>query len=147
MSRRLNSVACLALLVLLPALLAGCGNGRKACHRVTGELYVDGKPAPDAFVYLHAVNAADDSKAVRPFGQADENGVFALSTYESGDGAPAGDYVVTFSWPERSGLLKDNFDGADRLKKKYYDPKTSQYRLTVEKKENQVPRYELKTTK
>jgi hypothetical protein len=134
-----------ALLVALLATLPSCGNSRKACHRVTGELFVDGKPAVDAFIYLHPVDGSEDPKAVRPFGQADENGAFALSSYVTGDGAPAGEYIVTFDWPERSGMFKQNFDGPDRLKGKYRDPKTSQFQLTIEKKENQLPRYDLTT--
>ena len=46
----------------------------------------------------------------------DDNGAFAISTYKTGDGAPEGEYVLTFklqdlspfsgyhSGPERSGL-------------------------------------------
>jgi hypothetical protein len=135
----------LTLLAALLATLPSCGNGRKACYRVSGELFVDGKPAPDAFIYLHPVDGSEDPKSVRPFGQADENGAFALSSYVTGDGAPAGEYIVTFDWRERSGMFKQNFDGPDRLKGKYRDPKTSQFQLTIKKKENQLPRYDLTT--
>ena len=59
------------------------------------------------------------------------------------DAAPLGEYIVTFEWRERSGLLKNNFEGPDRLKGRYYDPKKSKYRITVEKKKHDLPPFEL----
>jgi hypothetical protein len=137
-SRRRWFCAVLALLLLLP----GCG-GRKTVYPASGELFVDGKPAPDAFIYLHPVEDSDPTMP-RPFAQADEDGHYALSSYISGDGAPAGEYIVTFEWRERSGFTKQNFDGPDRLKGQYYDVKKSDYRVKIEKKANVLPHFDLK---
>jgi hypothetical protein len=128
--------------VLLAA--AGCGDGRKACYPVRGMILVDGKPAPDAIVTLIPVDESDGNP-VRPVGIADATGAFTLSSYVSGDGAPACEYVVIFEWRERSGILKNNFDGRDRLSGKYADAKKSSFRVTVEKRPQELPPYELKS--
>ena len=131
-------------LLLLGCLLAvpACSSGRKKCYPVSGELYVDGKPAPDVFVYLHSVDQTDLHLL---YGQTAEDGTFRIATYVSADGAPAGEYIVTFEWPERSGLLKQNFDGPDRLKKRYFEKDKSNYRVTVKKEPLVIPRFDLTT--
>jgi len=126
-----------AVMLVLPA----CGKGRKTCYPVRGRILVDGKPAPDAIVMFHP--AFEDPDRVMPIGQADAEGNFAIPSYINGDGAPVGEYIVTFEWRERSGLLKNNFEGPDRLKGRYYDPKKSNFRVTVEKKKHELPPFEL----
>jgi hypothetical protein len=135
-----RAIAALALAALTLALPA-CGKGRKACYPVRGCILVDGKPAPDAIVMFHP--AFDDPDRVMPIGQAGADGNFALSSYVQGDGAPVGEYIVTVEWRERSGLLKNNFEGPDRLKGRYYDPKKSTIRITVDKKPQELPPFEL----
>ena len=125
-------------MLVLPA----CGKGRKTCYPVRGRILVDGKPAPDAIVMFHP--AFEDPDRVMPIGQADAEGNFAISSYVNGDGAPVGEYIVTFEWRERSGLLKNNFEGPDRLKGRYFDPKKSALRITVEKRRQELPPFELK---
>src|SRR5262249_4117417 len=125
-------------------MVCSCGDGRKQCFPASGEIYVDGKPAPDAIITLFPVDGSDP-KSVRPFGMADETGAFRISSYVQGDGAPAGEYIVTLEWRERSGLLKNNFEGPDRLKGKYADRTKSTLRVTIEKKSNDLGRYDLKT--
>lgn len=127
-----------ALFLLLPA----CGESRKKVYPVSGEVFVDGKPAPDAFVFFHPVNQPDIHV---PFAQVDENGKFQIATYMSADGIPAGEYIVCFEWRERSGLLKQNFDGPDRLGGRYYDKSKSQYRVTIGKGPMTLDRYDLKS--
>jgi len=131
------ALALAVLMIVLPA----CGNGRKTVYPVHGKILVDGKPAPDAVVMFHP--NFEDPNRVMPFGQADAEGNFAISSYVNGDGAPVGEYIVTFEWRERSGLLKNNFEGPDRLKGRYYDPKKSNFRVTVEKKKHDLPPFEL----
>ncbi|AMV26029.1 hypothetical protein VT84_16640 [Gemmata sp. SH-PL17] len=138
-----------AYLVLVPFvfLLASCSDGRKKCYPISGKILVDGKPAADCFIYLYPANPADGEGKDRtiPLAVADENGAFALSTYGTGDGAPAGDYIVTFTWRERSGLLKNQYEGKDRLNGKYATVEKSPVRLTVEKKPTELPPFELTT--
>jgi hypothetical protein len=139
---RILSALCLAALCVLP----GCArSGRKPVFPVRGQVFVDGKPAAEAFVYFHPEDPADPGPGFA-FGQVDQAGAFAMSTYVSGDGVPAGDYIITIEWRQRSGLLKDNFEGPDRLKGRYADRKTSTFRFRVEKKPNEVPKFELSSS-
>src|SRR2546423_1070374 len=74
---------------------AGCGDaGRLPVHPAAGQVLLAGKPVPQALVVLHPEGDASPD-AVRPQATADADGAFRLSTYETGDGAPAGTYRVT----------------------------------------------------
>ena len=139
--RACRAATTLALVALLLVVTA-CGDGRKKVYPVHGLIRVDGKPASECIVMFHPADN-DDPKRVMPFGQADAEGRFVICSYVNGDGAPTGEYVVTFEWRERSGLLKNNFEGPDRLKGRYYDPKKSNFRVTVEKKKHELPPFEL----
>jgi glycine/D-amino acid oxidase-like deaminating enzyme len=134
--------AALAWVVLLPA----CGDGRRRVYPVTGQILIDDgpqpRPAAKAFVSFHAVDDPDP-RVVRPFAQADDDGRFAASTYVTGDGLPAGEYVVTFTWPEPSGLFKQDWEGKDRLRGLYNDPKTSRFRVRVEPRPNELTPFKL----
>jgi hypothetical protein len=135
------------LLLVLAALLtglSGCGGPRrKTVYPVHGQVFVDGRPAVEALVYFWAVDP-DDPEPTHAYGQVDEKGSFALSTYVNGDGAARGEYVVTIEWPERSGIMKTEFGGPDRLKGRYRDRKTSSFRFRVEKTtRNEVPAFQL----
>src|SRR5262249_48324561 len=134
--------------LLLAALLAAvlipsCGKGRKELYPVRTKVFVDNKPAADVFINLHPVDKSEPGRTAS-FGRTDANGEVTLSTFVAGDGVPEGEYVVTFTWRERSGLLKDQFEGPDRLKGQYYDLKTSKFRVTVQPKPNELPPFYLK---
>ena len=118
-------------------------DGRKPVFPVKGEVFVNGKPAANVFVYLHPAEP-DAEHPMRPYAQADENGAFAISTYVSGDGAPAGEYVVTFEWLTYN-PLGNQWSGPDKLKRRYQDSKTSKFRVHVEEKPNTLSRFELTT--
>src|SRR5262249_36217051 len=70
---------------------------RKPVHPVRGSIFVDGQPAADAFVLFHPVSDPD-RYPTKAFGRVGKDGSFRLSTYDTGDGAPAGDYAVTITW-------------------------------------------------
>jgi hypothetical protein len=140
--RACRAAAALALAALTLAVSA-CSDGRKKVYPVHGLILMDGKPAPECIIMFHPTDN-DDPKRVMPFGQADAEGKFVMCSYINGDGAPTGEYIVTFEWRERSGLMKTNFDGPDRLKGRYADPKKSEFRVTVEKQPLELPPYELK---
>jgi hypothetical protein len=135
----------LALSILAFALSAGCNKQIKT-YPVSGEIYVDGKPAESATIYLIPSGDMAD-KMPRPFGQTDKDGKFTLSTFKELDGAPAGEYVAIFQWPEQSGGIfnRSIMDGRDRLGGAYYNKDTSQIHVTIEKQPTNLPRFELKT--
>jgi len=136
---------CAWLCVLAPLLLVGCGGeGKddlskerleamsgsqlKDTSPVSGVVTVDGAPTGDVFVYLHA-NGEGPSVATA---KTDKEGKFAFATYLPGDGAPVGDYTVTFKLMPDIPRNKDV--GPDLLKKGVYNnPKKSESKLTVAK--------------
>src|SRR5262249_10301058 len=96
------------------------------------------KGAAGAVVYFNPTdpNYGDLNK---PVGKVNEDGTFTLTTYEQGDGAPAGEYVVTIVWPAPRKTPLDP-EGGDRLQGRFADPKSSKIRFTVNKEsENNVP--------
>lgn len=116
------------------------GSGRKTCHSVHGQVFVDGKPAEQLVVFFHPL---DPAITERPYAEVDQNGDFSPSTYVSKDGLPEGEYKITFEWLERTGLLKNQLGDRDRLDKRYADPKTSRYTAKIVRGENKLGRFDL----
>jgi len=101
---------------------------RKATFAVTGKVTLDGKPAEFASVVFHPV-ASSGPEAVKPHAKVRADGTFALTTYDGGDGAPAGDYRVTVElW--LAGQRSDE-PPSNRLNAKFASPETSQLTATV----------------
>jgi hypothetical protein len=111
---------------------SGCGPQRKAVYPVRGRVLVDGKPAAHAQVAFHAVDAAGDP---HPVGNADGDGYFSLTTYKQGDGAPAGEYLVTVLWvlatPVPGPGGGQEYQGVSHLAPRYARADTSGLRATV----------------
>lgn len=139
MKMKLPGMLVLALAVLLTA---GCGGNRqKTCYPVRGRVLVNGKAAKDVLVVFNPKVA--EGERLAPNAQTDENGAFELSTYGMNDGAPASEYLATFTWREVSGLLKNQFDGPDRLKGYYNDPTKGLFPITIEKRPMELPDFNL----
>ena len=86
---------------LATVLLAACKEEtgfRKETLPVSGEVFVDGKPASGVQVTLNDVKGFDQKHPTFSQAMTDDNGRFAVSTYEQADGVPEGEYVVTFMW-------------------------------------------------
>jgi hypothetical protein len=132
----------LGMLVLAVAVVAAPGCGAKSrrlpVYPARGQVLVGGKPAANAVVTLWPESSGTDVDPYSPTGKADEEGRFTLSTYASGDGAPAGSYTVTVEWPERFNVLSNQWEG-DKLKGRYNDKTTSTLRAKVEKQSNELP--------
>ena len=131
--------------ISLPALLialtaSGCGRGWEAdTHPASGRISVNGQAPAGALVQLHPVGPAPDERNSRPWGLVAEDGTFALSTYEAGDGAPAGEYAVTVTWPDDPTVPSMT----DRLGFRYADPGRSSWKVTIDEGENALPTIEL----
>ena len=133
-----------SLMAIIPS---SCGNdGRLKVYPLKGQLFVDEKPAAKAFVYIHLTEGSNPS-GVRPYAQVDDNGTFAFSTYVQGDGVPTGDYILTFEWKEASGIMKNNYEGPDRLKGRFTDPKKSTQKVSVGKEPKDLGRIDLSLKK
>jgi hypothetical protein len=134
-----------SLLAAAVALCSGCGgaaDGRVPVVPVQGKVLVRGQPAAGALVIFHPVGAPD-ANTPRPTAVAADDGTFILSTYDTGDGAPAGSYLVTVTWDERDEEADDGVPGVDRLRGRYADPSQSGLRVEVQSGTNELPPFDL----
>jgi 5-hydroxyisourate hydrolase-like protein (transthyretin family) len=105
---------------------------RKVTVPVRGEVYVDGQPAAMLQIECHPLEGLDKEQPTITQAVTDDEGRFQLATYEAGDGAPLGEYQLTFVWQNFSAMAA-GFSGPDKLKGRYKDPKSSEVSLKVEK--------------
>jgi hypothetical protein len=100
---------------------------------VRGKVFYRGKPAAGVDVYFHPVRE-QDAKAQRPHGKTDANGEFQLTTRRRNDGAPGGDYQVTFFWAAAENVEEPE----DRLKGRYLNPRQSRWLVVVKPGDNEM---------
>lgn len=137
---------------VVPAVLAcaGCNEERRGPERVptfpiTGVVHVDGKPQSNLLVKSIPAEDAQNAAAVTSSAYTDDKGRFEIGTYESGDGAPVGEYRLTFMWGQRN-LMNGRYSGPDKLGDRYSDPKKSEIKVHVNEGEpNELGVIELKT--
>src|SRR4051794_15382059 len=77
-------------------------NREKTLYPVRAQIFFEGQPATGALVVLHPVDDTSPA-AIRPSGYVDADGRLKLMSYNAttrstGEGAPAGDYIVTIAW-------------------------------------------------
>ncbi|MEX2286570.1 MAG: hypothetical protein WD648_05730 [Planctomycetaceae bacterium] len=142
-------------LVIVPLVLASCGgtnnpqpvNAKKTIP-VRGEVYIDGKPGYGVKVNF-VPKSPDAANPTVSVGESGEDGKFEIGTYGTNDGAPAGEYVLTFVWFDRTKIdvLNREESAADQFSGKYADPKNSKHSVTVpeDATEVEIPRIELTT--
>ena len=111
----------------------------KPVFPVRGQVFVQNKPAVAAFVLFVPVNEPAEPKDPRPRAEVGADGSFQLSTYGENDGAPAGEYIVTITWPGN----EDANEPADKLLGRYSDAATSRLRATVKEAPNEIPAFRL----
>ena len=131
-------------LLLLPLLaLVGCGgDGKPPTLPATGKV-VYRKSATaiptGALVVFHPVDPAVEKRiGGKPFAKVKEDGTFALTSYEDGDGAPEGEYGVTVQWnreakPGKLSLGSEGGGGQQMLNGKYSNPSQPFTKVTVKK--------------
>ena len=87
--------------VLVVTGLVGCGGGpsKPARAPVSGKVVTKGgKDCDGALVVFHA-SAQGRATDAKPVGTTGADGAFALTSFETNDGAIPGDYCVTIVWP------------------------------------------------
>jgi hypothetical protein len=127
--------------------VAGCGAASDAppvvaVYEVKGKvLRADGKPLGGGRVYfVHADGATTSEGKISP------DGTFSLSTGNSGEGAPPGDYKVRIE-PEDVSLLAANRPGTRKklpFSPKYFDEDSSGLTARVEPGANRLEPFRLK---
>ena len=109
----------------MPAVLGlatlGCSRQRAerpATYAARGVVLVADKPAAGAKVQLNPVEGKRLAAAY-PHAIVQSDGSFRLTTYKTGDGAPAGTYALTVTWPGPPERGRE--EGPDRLQGRYAD--------------------------
>ncbi|MDY3560445.1 hypothetical protein R5W23_001679 [Gemmata sp. JC673] len=143
---KIKTPVILAILAGATAALVGCGDSGPKLYPVKGTVRVDGKPASDAIVFLHRKGRDNPNEPV-PHGTCGADGTFQLTSVKAGDGAQAGEYVVTVVWPDMSKAPDGNGGRPDLLKGAYEKAASSAIKATVEAKENQLPEIALTAPK
>jgi hypothetical protein len=148
-ARRVVRTAGVAGLVLV----LGCGPsepGMKPVFSVHGAVFVNGKPAKGAVVMFHPLPVtAGRFDMVRSRGTVGDDGTFQLSTYETADGAPEGEYAVTVYWPgKRAGKPAADDEGTDlppdQLGLRFNDPAKTPLKATVKAPETRLEPFQLR---
>ncbi len=138
------------LLALAAAVIMGCEGGprKKPVFQVHGQLTYMGQPMANASVTFHSVDAND--RTTPAHATTDADGHYELHTYRAGDGAPAGECIVTIHWPgtqprsmsKLKSLDPEDIDNpvitVDQLGNKYLTVSASSLRATVEPKDNTI---------
>lgn len=156
-------------LAALALLAPGCGGEtRVERHPVSGQVLFRGRPAAGAMIVFHDTRPKDELRNLPiPRASSRQDGTFELSSYELGDGAPAGTYRVTVVLPEavlpadppasegEAAGAPDEAAAAtvvdpesapsprDVLKERYSDPATSGLEVTIAEGRNNLPPFEL----
>lgn len=117
-------------------------DGRIAVFPVHGKVLLDGKPVPHAFVVFHPVEDSSPG-AIHPRAQSKDDGTFETSSYDTGDGAPVGEYVVTVE-RHRPPTSDDPNPGPNQLPRKYASSKSSKLKVHVSQGVNDLKPFELK---
>ena len=128
------------------ATMTGCGAknaDRLPVFPVEGLVTLNGQPLPNAFVVLHP-KGTSDSRALAARGQTDQHGQFKVTTYDAGDGAPAGEYAVTVEYHQLIGSGGSLEPGPNVLPPKYASPDATDLSVRVAEGPNTLPPIELR---
>lgn len=113
-------------------LVAGCSR-QMPVHPVSGRVTLDGRPLVDAQISFRP------QQGPGAFATLDTEGRYRLSTRSSGDGAVAGEHIVTLSQvtvglvlePDQPPRLEKPTPGAVPVPERYVSAETSDLRATV----------------
>ncbi|MBA2116591.1 hypothetical protein [Bremerella alba] len=106
---------------------------------VQGTLTINGEAAKGAVVTLYPTGESFDIRKSKPWGVTDEAGVYRLRTYEKDDGAPLGEYKVTFVWQENPSVM----GSPDQLRGAYSSLAKSEWTFTIDEETSQLPPIEV----
>jgi hypothetical protein len=134
-----SRVSLLLATAALALALVSCGEKRLAVFPVRGQMFYKNKPASGAMVILNPVGEGD-AKTIRPQGMVGDDGSFEMTTYKDKDGAPAGEYKVTFVWLIENPRTKSDFSP---LPLHYSDPQKSSLTVSIHEGSNELSPFQL----
>ena len=123
----------------LAVVLASCSDdGQVPVYPVSGTVKFGSEVPVGAQVVLHPVGPAAAENVVAT-GTVGPDGTFKVGTYDSADGAPAGEYKATLQWFK---VVKGDGGvgrGPNVLPRNYADPAKTPVTLTVAEAATEVP--------
>jgi hypothetical protein len=140
------------LLVLIPAVFSlSCSGGAKY-NPVRGKVLYKSEPIEGVIVTFHP--KGKEKLPELPIGVTEEDGSFTVNMGK-GEGAPEGDYVVTFYCPEKveekpgkkaqpKGMVMQNVQLADRFKGAYTSEAKSNFNVSIKPGKNELEPFNLK---
>jgi len=128
-----------------------CSSGT-SYNPVHGKVLYKNEPIEGVLVTFHPKQK--NSMTDLPTGQTGEDGTFTLMTGK-GEGAPEGEYVVTFYCPQQAeekagkkakprGMVMQKFDTEDRFKGAYAKEQKSNFTVVVKSGKNELEPFNLK---
>jgi hypothetical protein len=129
----------LALSLLTSFVFVGCGDSsapKVATYPVAAPITFQGKPTPGAFIAFHPVTPAENVPA--PRGVVTSDGQLKVSTFNGGDGAPEGEYVLTVQWGRLVKRGGEVVPGPNVIPRKYASPQTSSLKVRIAAGDNQL---------
>lgn len=106
-----------------------CGTTRLAVYPTELSLFAEGYPLTGTRVTLHPVTGDRQLEMLRPTGTVDDNGDVRLSSYESGDGVPAGKYVMTLDLSQTKQIGR--FEVTDSIRERFQTVQRSKLYVEV----------------
>ena len=109
-----------------------------------GKVLYQGQPAKGWRVAFYPLSEQGKLKFA-PSAVTDDKGEFRLRSYSPGDGAPLGEYAVTFQWPQHvnTGDEPEPVPEVDQLQGRYSDPRTSRLKVVVHEGDNALEPFRL----
>ena len=141
--RASRSAGVVLVAAVVSVMFSGCGQSGPALYPVTGKVQCDGKPVSDAMIFFHRAGKTDMNEPV-PYGFTTADGTYQLGTNVIGDGAQAGDYVVTVVWPDMTKKENGNGERPDLLKGTFSKANESKFKATVNTGSTSVSMIEVK---
>jgi hypothetical protein len=131
------------LLVAAIGSIAGC-NSRDgvALFPVEGVLKCNGQPLAGAQVVFHPRERTAKVPPARA--QTDASGKFKLTTFNTHDGAPAGEYAVTVEFFPLQQWQDEFIAGRNVLPPRYASPATTDLRIRIANEPNKLNALEIK---
>ncbi|UUO07481.1 hypothetical protein M4951_04015 [Blastopirellula sp. J2-11] len=136
--RRLGIGQAYGTIALLSIILGGCAEKepwQTDTKPIQGTITINGEPAQGAVVTLYPTGDAVDIRQSKPWGVADENGVYQLRTYGKNDGAPQGEYKATFVWQ----VNPSEMGSPDMLSGAFADPAESAWTFVIAEDSSELP--------
>jgi hypothetical protein len=120
--------------------IAGCSRqSRLTTYPVRGKVTYRTQPVAEAMLVLHPA-VPFPAGTPQPIAYANAHGEFEFTTFESGDGAPQGQYVITVELREERKVGEELVrDGRNLLPAKYQSPQTSDLKCEVKSGTNELP--------